>query len=265
MNSFTVTPIGIVHSPFKDKSSAPRQPSVVRDAAGSIELFPDPRFEYGLADLGGWSHIWVLFWFHLNDGWRSMVRPPRSSKKRGVFATRSPHRPNPIGLSVVRLESIRGRSLDVRGIDIIDGSPVLDIKPYLPYSDAITTADSGWLSEAEQTPTDDGPRYEVTWTPEAVARLDWLEECHGVKLRADAERTLALGPTPHPYRRIKRDGDGYKLALRDFRLLFLLDGQKVTVFDVSSGYRPRYLADPSAIAKAETPLSVHRAFVEKFG
>src|SRR5215831_14742280 len=140
-----LTPIGIVHSPWTAKHSAPRQPSEARGVAGQIELVAGGGYEYGLEDLGSWSHIWVLFWFHLNPTWRAKVLPPRSSKKRGVFATRSPHRPNPIGMSVVRLVRIEGPRLHVDGVDMIDGTPVVDIKPYIPYCDSIPDAGHGWL------------------------------------------------------------------------------------------------------------------------
>src|SRR4051812_12236661 len=141
----TLSPIGVVHSPFKDKRSAPRQPAGAPEVRGTIELLPDTRYRHALRDLGEWSHIWVLFWFDRNADWKPTVLPPRSTKKRGVFATRSPHRPNPIGMSAVKLERIEGRVLHVCGLDILDGTPVLDIKPYVPYVDALPDAGSGWL------------------------------------------------------------------------------------------------------------------------
>src|SRR5512140_228789 len=89
-----VTPIGVVHTPFPDRASAPRQPAAARGVPGTIELFPDGRYAHALEDLDRFRYVWVLFWFHLNEGWRSKVLPPRSSERRGVFATRSPYRPN---------------------------------------------------------------------------------------------------------------------------------------------------------------------------
>src|SRR5207244_578661 len=101
-----VRPIGFVRSPFSEKASAPRQPYAAEGAKGTIELLPNAHYDDALSDLDAWDHIWVIFWFHLNRGWRPKVLPPRSTKKRGLFATRSPHRPNPIGLSVLKLEAI---------------------------------------------------------------------------------------------------------------------------------------------------------------
>src|SRR5690606_8897037 len=102
----------------------PHQPSAAREVEGSIELYPGHHFEHGLVDLATWSHIWVLFWFHQNAGWRPKVLPPRSLRRRGVFATRAPHRPNPIGLSCVRLMNVQDLTLHVRGVDMLDGTPV---------------------------------------------------------------------------------------------------------------------------------------------
>src|SRR5882757_88927 len=127
LDELVVRPIGFARTPFSDRASAPRQPSVAQGVRGTIELVPDARFEHALADLDAWDHIWVIFWFHLNEGWRPKVLPPRSKKRRGVFSTRSPHRPNPIGLSVVELEAIEGLTLKIRNVDLLDGTPVLDI------------------------------------------------------------------------------------------------------------------------------------------
>ncbi|HKI60273.1 MAG TPA: tRNA (N6-threonylcarbamoyladenosine(37)-N6)-methyltransferase TrmO, partial [Mariprofundaceae bacterium] len=101
-------------------------------------------------------HIWVIYWMHLNQGWNPLVIPPRGPKtKRGVLATRAPHRPNSIGLSVVRLLKVEGRELTIAAHDMLDGTPVLDIKPYLPYADALPEATHGWLDEVELIPAAD--------------------------------------------------------------------------------------------------------------
>jgi tRNA-Thr(GGU) m(6)t(6)A37 methyltransferase TsaA len=257
-----LTPIGIVHSPWREKHSAPRQPSEARGVAGQIELRPGGQFEHALCDLDEWSHIWVLFWFHLNQSWHAKVLPPRSEKKRGVFATRSPHRPNPIGLSVVRLERVEGRTLHVLDLDILDQTPVFDIKPYVAYSDAPEGANAGWLDPERA--QDQGPRYEVRLAERAQRQLAWLGPRLDFDLQALAEAVLRAGPAPHPYRRIRREGAGFRLAVKDFRLRFSVVDSVISIDDIVSGYRRRVLADSSASATDSTSLAVHRDFEREF-
>ena len=258
--SLTLEPIGVVHSPFTERVSAPRQPQAAEGVRGSIELFPGRHYEDALSDLDSWDYIWVLFWFHLNDGWRPKVQPPRSRVRRGAFATRSPHRPNPLGLSVVKLERVEGLRLDIVNVDMLDGTPVLDIKPYVAYTDALPDAGNGWLdAEAGAAPDDPLRRWSVEIAEPAAAQLGFLAEELGIELESRIVETLSLGPLPHAYRRIKREGDGLRLAIKDWRVHFSVEGQNVQVRGVSSGYRPAQLAgdDPA--------LDAHRAFVDKFG
>ena len=139
-------PIGVVHSPFKERFAAPRQAQGTHGAEGRIELHQGVNFEQALSDLDTFSHIWVVYWMHLNQGWNTTVMPPRGSDvRRGVFSTRAPHRPNSMGLTAVKLKRIHKRTLYIEGLDMLDGTPVLDIKPYLPYADAIADANHGWL------------------------------------------------------------------------------------------------------------------------
>jgi len=142
----SIKPIGVVHSPFKERFAAPRQVDLKHGAEGRIELHQGFNFEQALSDLDTFSHIWVVYWMHMNQGWNPTVMPPRGSDvRRGVFATRAPHRPNSMGLTAVKLNRIHKRTLYIEGLDMLDGTPVLDIKPYLPYADAIDDANHGWL------------------------------------------------------------------------------------------------------------------------
>jgi tRNA-Thr(GGU) m(6)t(6)A37 methyltransferase TsaA len=150
--TFTARVIGHVRSSYKERFGTPRQATVTeqtledRAMEATIELLPGHNFEQALKDLQGFEYIWVIAWLHLNEDWQPTVIPPRGPKvRRGLFATRSPHRPNPIALSALRLIRIEGRALHVLGIDLIDGTPVLDIKPYVPYADAFPNAKEGWL------------------------------------------------------------------------------------------------------------------------
>lgn len=255
----TLEPIGFARTPFPDRASAPRQPARARDVRGTLELVPDGRFEHALSDLSSFPFIWVLFWFHLSSGWKGKVRPPRSPTRRGVFATRSPHRPNPIGMSVLALERIDGLTLHVRGLDLVDGTPILDIKPYLAYTDAIIGAGHGWL-EADESASrpDPQPPLAVEATERASAQFEFLR-ARGVDLWPRVTEVLSSGATPHPYRRIQRDGDGFRLAVQEWRVRFRIDAETVTVEAVTSGYRAKELRS------AGPELDLHRAFEERFG
>ena len=148
-------PIGFVRSPYAKRMDAPHQPTVVAGTESgavveaTLELAADLP-DTVLRDLAGFERIWLVFLFHLSEGWAPLVQPPRGPKgKRGVLATRSPHRPNPIGLSCVELVAVEGRTLRLRGVDLLDGTPVLDIKPYVPYADAFPQARAGWIDAVD--------------------------------------------------------------------------------------------------------------------
>ena len=256
----TLTPLGVIRTPFPDKASAPRQPAAAKGARGRIELFADARLEHALQDLSSFGFIWLIFHFHLSRSFRGKVLPPRSLTRRGVFATRAPHRPNPIGMSLVRLERIEAPCLDVLDVDMIDETPLLDIKPYLPYADVAPDATHGWLDDRspEAAHGDPKPAFDVSFSPRAAAQIAFLRDRCGVDLASRIRTTLALGPSPHPYRRIRRDGDGFRLSVQDWRVRFLVSGTRVWVEKVLSGYRPSQLfSDPT--------LAVHRLYAESFG
>lgn len=260
-------PIGIVRSAFTEKVDAPRQPRAARDVPGRIELFPGHDFEHAVEDLEGWEYLWVIYWFHLNPSWRPKVLPPRSTTgRKGVFSTRSPHRPNPIGLSAVRLERVDGLSLHVRDVDMLDGTPVLDLKPYVPYTDAHPGARSGWLETGDATtgpgPADPLTSWQVTLEPLAVEQADWVRERTGLALADRIVTTLALGPKPNPYRRIKREGDGYRLSIKDWRVRFVVDDRRIRVLAVFSGYRRAQLVDP--VALADEAIRTHTEFAARW-
>jgi len=258
MPPIVMTPIGVVRTPFAEKAQAPRQAVASAGARGHIELVAGAGFEDALDGIEAWSHLWIVFAFHLNTGWKPKVQPPRSDVKRGLFATRSPHRPNPIGLSVVRLEAVRALTLHVCELDMVDGTPVLDIKPYVPYADAIPAASSGWL-EGDARPADPTPMYEVTYARRATEELLYLAQAHALALAPLLESALSLGPEPHAYRRIRPQSDGSSiLAIKEWRARFRAEGRRIEVLSIHSGYGARDLDgdDPA--------LDVHRAFVERF-
>ena len=142
-------PIGIIHSPFKDVKGMPIQPSGAKGVAGTIEIRPD--FIEGLKDLDGFSHIMLIYHFHLSKGYTLSVKPFVDDKLRGVFATRAPRRPNPIGISVVKLIRVERNVLCIENVDIVDGTPLLDIKPYIYEVDVYEVEKAGWLSGKAET------------------------------------------------------------------------------------------------------------------
>lgn len=147
MKKITYHPIGIVRSPFKDIEDMPIQPTEDAAANGTVEILPD--FVLGLADLDGFSYIILIYHFHRVRSAQLTVTPFLDKQPHGVFATRAPTRPNPIGLSIVKLVRRDGNALHVASIDVIDGTPLLDIKPYVPQFDAAQVTRMGWLEEAE--------------------------------------------------------------------------------------------------------------------
>jgi tRNA-Thr(GGU) m(6)t(6)A37 methyltransferase TsaA len=143
---FTLRPIGFIESPYKDSKEIPKGLGVKHDAEGVLKLLPE--FEAGLADIEGFSHLYIIWVFDRTSGFDLTACPPSDNRSHGVFATRSPRRPNPIGLTVVQLLRREGAELHVRGVDMLDGTPILDIKPYLS-SVPQETLRRGWLAEAE--------------------------------------------------------------------------------------------------------------------
>lgn len=242
-----VKPIGVVRSPFAELAETPRQPRAAEGVRGRIELHAG--LEDAVADLVGWDYVWVIFWFHRSaPTFKAKVLPPRSERKRGVLSTRAPHRPNPIGLSVVRLVSVEGVVLTVEDLDLVDGTPVLDLKPYVPWTDAIPDARTGWLEPPEghrpggARPADPRPTWRVTFSDRADQQLAWLAS-RGLSfdLRARIGDALTLGPQPHAYRRIKTDARGTRIAVKEWYARFevVSDGasEHLVVTSIESGRR----------------------------
>jgi tRNA-Thr(GGU) m(6)t(6)A37 methyltransferase TsaA len=273
-SDLTLEPIGFVRSARETKVEAARQPRAAAGEAARIELLPGHHYEHALEDLERWELIWVIFWFHLNSGWRPKVLPPRSTTgRKGVFATRSPHRPNPLGMSVVRLERVEGLVLHIRDSDMLDGTPVLDLKPYVAYTDSHPGAGAGWLEDAARAggagggigagtgmgtqPADPVDKYVVRFEALAAEQVVWVESHTGLALRERVESTLALGPAPHPYRRIRRLGEEMQLSVKEWRVRFAVMERDVRVIEITSGFRASQLA----AGENDEALRPHREFV----
>lgn len=214
-------PIGFVRSCFKEKFGVARQSLMIAEATGVLKLNPSPDFRLAVSGLKTFSHLWVIFIFHKNlqDGWQSLVTPPRTEENKiGVFASRSPHRPNPIGLSCVKVQKIDlsphdGIEIHVSGLDILDESPILDIKPYLPYADAIQGANSGW-AQAEI------KKYPVRFSLESLDAIHKLGDSRHPNLKGLLTQMLELDPRPTSQRKAipmeAPESEGRKFAFRLF-------------------------------------------------
>lgn len=220
--AFTLSPIGKVNSPYKEKFAIPRQPNLVSSAKGSIELIGEYANTNLVKDLEQFSHIWVIFIFHetMASGWKPLVRPPRlgGNEKVGVLATRSTFRPNPIGMSVVKLDHVvvesKKVSIEISGLDLLDQTPVLDIKPYIPYADAITQAHAGFAStkpDALKSVSFSGQANEVCENARNTPELKLL-----------IEQVLSQDPRP-AYKQSKADDKTYGVRLYDFNILWCMD------------------------------------------
>jgi len=199
---WTFETIGVLRSAYKDKFGIPRQSGMTPEAKGWIELDPHPFFAQACKDLDRFSHLWIVFVFHehRSKSWKPSIRPPRlgGAKRVGVLASRSPHRPNPIGLSAVKLDRLEldhpdGPRIHVSGLDILDGTPILDIKPYLPYADVIESANSGWAEGPI-------PRTPVDYTDRALRDIE-ARVPQVPNLKHMIQEILELDPRPASQRR----------------------------------------------------------------
>lgn len=258
ISEFNFDPIGYFYSPQKEKYAAPKQSGLGRDQHGKIILNPGCNYEQALDDLEGFERIWVIYCFHKNQGWKPKVFPPTGVEKRGVFATRSPHRPNPIGLSCLELLNISGRELIVAGHDLIDGTPILDIKPYVVYADAFTNIRQGWLDDVQS-----GKEFSIAWSDVALRQAEFINKRCWLSIKADVEIRLMANPFPFPNHRITEVSQGqYVLGYKTWRVAYEVDEHqfKVYVKYIFSGYDEDTLAGIKSSRWDDVP--VHRAFLE---
>ena len=229
LNEFEWIPksIGVFHSKMKNRYDAPRQASL-EDHKGIISLNPKMNFEQALDDLDGIERIWIIYLFHLNQkNWKPKVNPPRNPDgiKRGVFATRAPYRPNPIGMSCVKVSQIKGLKIWVNECDLLDHTPILDIKPYLPYADSFPEAKIGWLEDMDR------HAFQIDWKAVALTEALWLENQGLMSLEAYVRKQLEYQPLSTRHKRIRRlDNDNcYSLGYRTWRITFELDEESKTI------------------------------------
>ncbi|MBN8247582.1 MAG: tRNA (N6-threonylcarbamoyladenosine(37)-N6)-methyltransferase TrmO [Verrucomicrobia bacterium] len=259
----TVRPIGFLRAGKQVKFQTRHQPDETSTEENVLELLPGRGFDLGLRDLSGFSRIWLVSWFDRNESWRALVLPPRGpARRRGVFATRSPHRPNPLGLTPVQLKAIRGRRLFLGPCDLMDGTPILDIKPYIPSYDAFPDEQTGWIEAVDRT-LQEPPRFTVTFAALAEEQADWLRERWQVDFRPRLIELLSQDPSVHRGRRIRARGAAMRVAgCGAWRAVFAVAGQAVEVRHLEAAYPRRFLEDPQRLAIADR--EAQRAFLERW-
>lgn len=236
-----IRPIGTLKSCYKEKFGTPRQSGLVEEAFSELQILPEFQPSESLQGLAGFSHVWLVWWFHQNrvSRFHAKVHPPRlEGKTMGLFATRTPHRPNPIGLSLVKLIEIRGDTLILSGADLVEGTPILDVKPYLPMYESIPEAKVGWVSELNEV------SFEIIWTESAQGALRQIQRAsqaqpayHQDNMKSLIEKTIQLDPRPVVYRGDEDSGGAYRnqyacrIGPADVHFRFLSSNQ-VEIFDI---------------------------------
>lgn len=224
--------VAICRTPYKQKFGIPRQPGLV-NVRGWVELAPHVNNIDAVRGIEQYSHLWLLFCFHENlaQGWKNTVRPPRlgGNEKLGVFATRSTFRPNGIGQSVVKLHNVVQRNgkvcLEISGMDLLDGTPIIDIKPYIPFSDAIDNASGGIAQSAPQL-------IDVQFSQLAESQLaEYSNENKVADLKQVVNDVLAQDPRP-AYKKAKADAKIYQVALYDIDIFWHLNNDKIEVIEI---------------------------------
>lgn len=243
--TLTLRPIGFLRTGKNVKFQALHQPAEGAAEQNVLELEAGRGFESAVRDLAGFSRIWLVWWFHRNTTWRPLVLPPRGpAQRRGLFATRSPHRPNPLGLTPVQLLAVKGRRLTLGPCDLVDGTPIFDLKPYIPAYDAFPAERSGWLGEvdaAEQRP----PSFTVALDPAAQTQAEWLLTHWQIDFRGRLSELLSRDPSPHRSRRIRKRRHGRcEIGCGAWRALFVVEDRRVTVLALEPAYPLRFLVDP---------------------
>ena len=269
--TLTLRPIGHIRSGKHVKFQARHQPDERETEENFLELLPDAELALATTDLAGFERVWLVWWFHRNTTWRPKVIPPRGpQKRRGVFATRSPHRPNALGLTPVRLLGVErgGRLLRLGPCDLVEGTPVFDIKPYVPAYDSFPGSRAGWIDEVDEAERA-APRFALELAPLAEEQTAWLREKWGVDFLPRVRELLGRDPAPHRTRRIRRvpeeHGGGFEIGCGAWRALFTLDeaAASVRVTGLGPGY-PLWQLSREGEADAVPDREAQAAFLERW-
>jgi tRNA-Thr(GGU) m(6)t(6)A37 methyltransferase TsaA len=230
-NPYQLQVIGYIESPYKQKFAIPRQPGLIPEATGKLRLQAPYASETMVRGIEAFSHLWLVFVFHetADKGWSPMVRPPRlgGNTRKGVFATRATFRPNPLGLSVVKLDGVEIHNgvvtLLISGLDLLDGTPILDIKPYLPYSDALPEARGGFADAA--------PETNMTVEFSAAAEQFCRQQTAYPHLLQLIEKVLKQDPRP-PYKKQRETEQSYGMTLYNFNIKWTVNGEHNYVTEI---------------------------------
>ena len=231
MPSYQMQVLGTIRSPYKQKFAIPRQPGLIPEAVGYLELEDEYSDDAILRGIDSFSHLWLLFVFHetADKGWSPMVRPPRlgGNERKGVFATRATFRPNPLGLSVVKLEGVERKNgklmLKLSGIDLLHGTPVIDIKPYLPYSDALPGAAAGFADSAPET------AMTVSFSEQASSFC--RQQNQYPDLQVFIEKVLKQDPRPS-YKKQRKGEQSYGMSLYHYNIKWTVSGEHNHVTEI---------------------------------
>jgi len=224
---YSIEPIGFIESPYKEKFAVPRQPRLVPAAGARVRLSDAVNSPEALRGIEQFSHVWLLFLFdqNLDAGWKPTVRPPRlgGNERIGVFASRSTFRPNGIGMSAVEVKGVSKKGdqlyLELGSVDLVDGTPIVDIKPYIPYSDSISDAIGGYAEAEPET-------SQVCFSAQALTMLQSRKD--GLMQQQVIEQVLAQDPRP-AYKKNKSDDKEYAVNLFDLNVKFRVNGNLITV------------------------------------
>ncbi|PFG55560.1 tRNA-Thr(GGU) m(6)t(6)A37 methyltransferase TsaA [Vibrio sp. ES.051] len=229
---YSVEPIGIIETPYQEKFAVPRQPRLVPAAKARVKLLGEANSPEAIRGIEQFSHVWLLFLFDQNlaAGWKPTVRPPRlgGNERIGVFASRSTFRPNGIGMSAVEVKGVTKQGdqvyLDLGSVDLVHGTPIVDIKPYIPYSDAIPDAQGGYAAQEPE-------KSHVNFSPNALATIEKRSDTDYVQ--SVIEQVLAQDPRP-AYKKGKPDNKEYAVSLFDLNVKFTVMGNLITVTAIES-------------------------------
>lgn len=252
--SWHLFPIGTFETEQIEPYQAGRQPDSL-GLPGQIRFKSGENFESALQDIEGCTHLWIIFGFHLNQNWKPLIQPPHADKKIGVFATRAPYRPNPIGLSLVPFISLNSLILKVGPNDILNGSPIFDIKPYHPEFDVAENAHISWLENSKL------PKNSVVFSPFAESQIEFLSKHKIKEIQSFIIRQLEYDPTNKNKKRVEMNSHFWTLSYRTWRVDFTISENSIGVLSIRSGYTDKELLE---FEDKYSDKNIHRLFNKEF-